>query len=84
MGKRPAEELFDIQEDPECMNNLAQNPNCTEIKQQLWENLKTALEKQGDPRMVDNGDIFDTYEYVGNAPHSWKTYEEGNFVRQKF
>ena len=84
MGKRPEEELFDMREDIACVNNLAENANCADIKKELWEDLKTTLEEQGDPRIFGNGDIFDTYEYVGNAPHSWKAYEEGGFGKQAF
>lgn len=84
MGKRPDEELFDMREDRECMNNLADNENCAEVKKKLLGDLETVLKETQDPRIFGNGDIFDTYEYVGNAPHSWKAYEEGNFGKQGF
>jgi len=77
MGKHPDEELYKIDEDADCLNNLADNPDYTEIKEELWEELKTTLKSQGDPRIFGKGDIFDTYEYVGGKSHSWRAYVEG-------
>jgi N-sulfoglucosamine sulfohydrolase len=77
MGKRPAEELFKINEDGDCLKNLAYDPSYAEIKVKLWRELRATLEAQGDPRMFGKGDIFDTYEYVGGMSHSWKAFAEG-------
>ncbi len=60
-GKRPAEELYDIRQDPDCVNNLANDKAYAETKMQLWEQLRSELAAQGDPRIVDGGDIFDFY-----------------------
>ena len=84
MGKRPTEELFKMPDDHACLNNLAEDPAYADVKQKLWQELKQTLEAQKDPRILGNGDIFDTYEYVGKAPHSWKTYAEGGFHKQSF
>ncbi len=76
-GKRPAEELFNIVSDPECMDNLAQRPEYQEIKQDLSSKLEQELKKSGDPRIFGNGDKFDKYEYVGHDNRKWKAYVEG-------
>ncbi len=60
-GKRPAEELFDIEQDPDCVNNLAEDPGYATVKRQLWTQLQTELTAQGDPRIIGDGDIFDYY-----------------------
>jgi len=60
-GKRPAEELFDISDDPDCVRNLASDPAMATIKTQLWIQLRDELAQQGDPRIVADGDIFDYY-----------------------
>jgi arylsulfatase A-like enzyme len=83
-GKRPAEELYAIAEDPECLHNLALNPEHAEAKRLLRAELEGYLRAQGDPRIVGDGDVFDTYEYVGNARHSWKRYEEGTWEPQSY
>lgn len=63
-GKRPAEELFDIVQDPDCVRNLADDPQFAAVKLRLWNQLQQELTAQGDPRMLDGGDIFDYYPNV--------------------
>jgi len=86
MGKRPAEELFRITDDPECLENVAGEPELAEVKQALWQRLERELKATGDPRIFGRGDAFDTYEYVGweKSTHSWKAYVEGRFKGQSF
>lgn len=84
-GKRPEEELYDIVEDNACMNNLADKPEYKDLANQLWLELKECLETNGDPRILGKGDIFETYEYIGEAKHSWKNYiATGKFGKQNF
>jgi len=64
-GKRPAEELYDIQNDPYCMINLAVDKKNTAIKNKLSAFMIQKLKEQNDPRMFGNGDVFDKYEYAG-------------------
>lgn len=61
VAKRPAEELFDIVEDPGCLNNLADDPQYAELRQQLAERLEDELRQTGDPRVLDGGEIWETY-----------------------
>ena len=60
-GKRPQEELFDVVNDPDCINNLADDPQHEDIKIRLWSKLKQQLTSQEDPRILGDGDIFDFY-----------------------
>lgn len=62
---RPREELYDMQSDRACMNNLANSPRLVETKQYLADKLQRELVKQQDPRALGNGAIFDTYYYMG-------------------
>jgi arylsulfatase A-like enzyme len=73
-GKRPAEELFDVERDPYCLTNLAEDPAHASLKEELWRELKAKLEETGDPRIRGEGGIFEQYEYAAPAPHSWKHY----------
>jgi N-sulfoglucosamine sulfohydrolase len=50
-GKRPAEELYKITEDPGQINNLAEDPEYRSIKEKLTRQLTEHLTKTGDPRM---------------------------------
>ncbi len=75
-GIRPEEQLFDILKDPECMENLAYIDSFADIKSQLRQELDAELIRTNDPRAVGNGDIFDSYKYVGKAPHAWFRLEQ--------
>lgn len=61
VAKRPAEELFDIQQDPGCLNNLAADPAFQEISARLRERLMRYLGETGDPRVLNGGEIWETY-----------------------
>lgn len=63
--KRQAEELYQIKDDPACLKNLAANPNYQRTKAKLRNILETDLKAQGDPRMIGNGDIFESYPRFG-------------------
>ena len=63
-GKRPAEELYDLKRDPDCLNNLADDPQHQAAKQQLQEQLFAELKAQDDPRMFGRGSVFEEYPYA--------------------
>lgn len=83
-GKRPFEELYHAEDDPACVNNLADDPAMTGVKRDLWETLRAMLVEQRDPRMEGCGDVFDSYPYVGKDTHSWKAYSEGRWEPQRY
>jgi len=60
-GKREQEELYDMKKDPDCINNLADDPKMKAVKTTLWNQLKQELAAQGDPRIIGDGNIFDYY-----------------------
>ena len=64
-GKRPGEELYDLQRDPEQVNNLAMDPAYASQKRALWELLFTELQASGDPRALGYGEVFDMQSYTG-------------------
>ena len=49
-GKRPAEELYDLTDDPYQMNNVSDNPAYDETRAMLSEKLTKYLQENGDPR----------------------------------
>lgn len=61
VGKRPAEELYDIENDPGCINNLALNPDYEEITERLRNRLSDKLEETGDPLASNNLEIWESY-----------------------
>lgn len=60
-GLRPAEELYDLKADPDCVHNLADNPSAAKTRATLHDAMTAELKRQGDPRMAGNGAIFDNY-----------------------
>jgi arylsulfatase A-like enzyme len=77
-GKRPAEELYKIDEDPECMRNLAIDPKYFMVKRKLMERMEEQLRSEGDPRMLGNAKFFDTIRYVGPRKHSYEEWLKNN------
>jgi uncharacterized sulfatase len=66
VAKRPAEELFDIQKDPGCLKNLAEDPAFAKTREELSRQMIQYLEKTGDPRVAGNSDIWETYPRYSN------------------
>ncbi len=61
--KRPEIELYNVIDDPFCLNNLSGNPLLEEIEKELKEELKNELTKSNDPRIVGpDKEIFDSYK----------------------
>lgn len=58
-GKRPAEELYRLADDPDELNNLADDPAHAATKQQLSAQLIKILTDARDPRVLDGGKIFE-------------------------
>jgi N-sulfoglucosamine sulfohydrolase len=70
VGKRPAEELFDIRKDPGCLVNLAADPGHVGIRNALAARLEKHLQETGDPRVTGSApDIFESYLRYGNIRH---------------
>lgn len=70
-GHRPEEELYRINSDGDCVQNLASDPAYAEIKAKLRQQMDGMLKKEKDPRALGNGAIFDTYKYLGGSKHSY-------------
>jgi uncharacterized sulfatase len=61
-AKRPEFELFDIQNDPYCLDNLSGNPEFTAIENEMKTALTAELTKSEDPRVVGpDKEVFDSY-----------------------
>lgn len=63
VAKRPAEELYDLKNDPDELNNVADDPRFADTRRQLAELLMQELAATDDPRASGGGDEWDTYEY---------------------
>jgi N-sulfoglucosamine sulfohydrolase len=66
-GLRPAEELYDLLKDSDCVHNLAAGSGQAERVKELRERMEIELKAQHDPRMFDRGDVFDKYKPTAGA-----------------
>ena len=65
-GKRPAEELYDLQKDPHQLHNVASEPEYDEVKEKLRARLDRRLSQTGDPRANGDWEDVDAYPYYGH------------------
>ncbi|RII20742.1 Choline-sulfatase [Streptomyces sp. YIM 130001] len=65
-GKRPAEELYDLESDPHSLVNLADDPGHAAVKARLGRQLQHWMRRTEDPRATDpRTDFWDKVEYHG-------------------
>lgn len=66
--KRPAEELYDLRQDPDQISNVADRPELAAVKRALSAKVDAWMHATADPRVDPNYDEFDTYPYLGGGP----------------
>ena len=81
-GKRPAEELYFIKGDPDCLNNLASDASYAARKEALAKRLNTVLVEQRDPRTLGQPHYFDLIRF-SNVNHRdfYQRYLAGERIR---
>jgi N-sulfoglucosamine sulfohydrolase len=81
-GRRGAEELYDIEKDPDCITNLAAVPGLQERKALLKRQLFDELRAQEDPRMFGNGGVFEAEPYANEAQRGfYERFMKGEKVK---
>ncbi|HUG17575.1 MAG TPA: sulfatase [Planctomycetaceae bacterium] len=81
-GRRPAEELFDLSRDLDCVNNLAKTSEFRNEKERLSSRMIRELRSQQDPRMFGNGDVFDKYLYSNEGTRNfYERFMNGEQIR---
>jgi len=74
-GRRPGEELYDMEKDPDQLVNIAEDPTMSEVKQKLIWKLNAYLQQTGDPRQ-HGSTPWDTYPFTTEnvlTNPNWKT-----------
>jgi uncharacterized sulfatase len=64
VDKRPEWELFNVIEDPDCLNDLAQSSEHATILAEYKEQLTNTLKETGDPRLHGYGHVWEDYPRV--------------------
>jgi arylsulfatase A-like enzyme len=67
-AKRPAEELYDLRQDPGQLTNVADRPEYADARRRLSEQLLAELRAAGDPRVLGGAERLETYPYYGESP----------------
>ncbi len=84
-GTRPAHELYNVENDPECVNNLAGNPEYARQMKEMRSTLLTLLREQKDPRVMGGEVLFDTYpaSTPWNVIHKARAKWEANNAKNR-
>lgn len=81
-GKRPADELYNLRRDPDCIINLAHEADYEDVRQKLKARLFARLKEQGDPRMHGQGHVFDAYPHANEGHRNfYERYMRGEELR---
>lgn len=68
----PEYELYDVERDPECMNNLAEAPAYKRILKQMKKKLSRSLRKMHDSRTGKNPEIWESYPRLRGPMRSFQ------------
>ena len=72
-AKRPAEELYRVDTDPDQITNLAGLEEYVQVQDQLRQELEEHLSQTNDPRMTGEPALWDYYPYYGlRRNKDWK------------
>lgn len=79
--RKPAEELYDLTRDPDCIFNLAVDPLFTARHDAMRGRLFDELRQQKDPRMAGKGDIFDQYPHASANRDFYNRWMKGERLK---
>lgn len=69
-AKRPADELYDLRNDPDQVKNVAADPAYRRTLAELRKRLSAWQKRTADPRLTAEGDVIDKYPYYGGKPYA--------------
>ncbi|WP_026063247.1 sulfatase family protein [Pedobacter arcticus] len=75
-AKRPAEELFDVANDPDQLHNIANDPKFAKVKKDLSDKMVAYLKKTNDPRETGGKIIWDSTDYFSEIDKTPKPSKE--------
>lgn len=79
-GLRPHDELYTTVGGPDCIQNVAGEPEYEELVTFLRRRLFDALCAQGDPRMAGRGWVFDCFPYFGTPKLDKDSFENQEYA----
>lgn len=73
---RPEYELFDLKNDADCMNNVAEDPSYADVRLIMQEMLDRKLIETGDPRTGEYPDIWESYPRLEGETRTFPSYDK--------
>ena len=67
-GQRPRLELYDLKKDPYEATNVAGDPEYADVLKKMEAELMAELEATGDPRLINDGEFYETPPMSAPAP----------------
>jgi uncharacterized sulfatase len=67
VAKNPEWQFFNVSDDPDCMNDLATDPEFSELFAEYKQQLLATLKETGDPRVLGYGDVWEDYPRIGGS-----------------
>ena len=67
-GQRPRLELYDLKKDPHESTNVAGDPEYAAVLKKMEAELMAELEATGDPRLINDGEFYETPPMSAPAP----------------
>ena len=64
-GRRPYEELYDLEQDCDYMHNVAEDPRYADVRGELRDRLFAVLMEQNDPRVTETPCRYEAAPYAG-------------------
>lgn len=80
-GRKPAEELYELARDPDCVRNLAADPAFADRREAMRARLFAELRRQRDPRMAGQGAIFDRYPHASPNRDFYNRWMKGEQLK---
>lgn len=79
--RKPADELYELSRDPDCILNLAADPVYATRRDAMRERLFSELRKQKDPRMEGKGAVFDEYPHASANRDFYNRWMKGERLK---
>lgn len=79
-GRRPGEELYDMENDPHQLKNLADDARFAETKNVLLKRMNEYLRKTGDPRQQGKSP-WDSYRFIDEEIYSYPDWQTRGMAR---
>jgi arylsulfatase A-like enzyme len=73
-GKRQPDELYRLNDDRECVRNLAHDLAFKDILEDLRYRMMDLLKEEGDPRALGQPEVFEAYQYQGGRTKAYETW----------